>query len=193
MHEFCDNCNRSLRDDETRARGDLNFAQMHLIIAHAVRGRCAQRCACYGRWMLTTCAGRSMRGTPTCTRTAALVAGEATGANALQAFANRAHATSRTRAIIAVFMFLPPVYTARLAAESGLRLVCACTTTRGIDASVARQTPFAPKNGIRQRNDLAAGPRERRSAPKSTDKSTTATKRARAFTREVSTSKRLTP
>ena len=118
MHEFCDNCNRSLRDDETRARGDLNFAQMHLIIAHAVRGRYAQRCACYGRWMRTTCAGRSMRGTPTCTRTAALVAGEATGANALQAFANSAHATSKTRAIIAVFM----CFTACLYRQAGSRV-----------------------------------------------------------------------
>ena len=103
---------------ETRSRGDLNFAQMHLIIAHAVRGRYAQRCACYGRWMRTTCAGRSMRGTPTCTRTAALVAGEATGANALQAFANSAHATSRTRAIIAVFM----CFTACLYRQAGSRV-----------------------------------------------------------------------
>ena len=101
-----------------RQDGDLNFAQMHLIIAHAVRGRYAQRCACYGRWMRTTCAGRSMRGTPTCTRTAALVAGEATGANALQAFANRAHATSRTRAIIAVFM----CFTACLYRQAGSRV-----------------------------------------------------------------------
>ena len=83
---------------ETRSRGDLNFAQMHLIIAHAVRGRYAQRCACYGRWMRTTCAGRSMRGTPTCTRTAAL--GEATGANALPSAAKVA-STAITRFIVA--------------------------------------------------------------------------------------------
>ena len=86
--------------------------------------------------------------------------------------------------LLQFYAVLPPVYTARLAAESGLRLVCACTTTRGIDASVARPTRLAAKNGIRPRNDLAAGPRERRDGPrpdKSTDKSTTATKRARVI------------
>ena len=147
---------------------------MHLIIAHAVRGRYAQRCACYGRWMRTTCAGRSMRGTPTCTRTAALVAGEATGANALQAFANSAHATSRTRAIIAVFMcFTACLYRQAGSRVSGLRLVCACTTTRDKEASVARPTRFAAKNGIRPRNDLAAGPRERRAPTDKSDESAT--------------------
>ena len=104
---------------------------------------------------------------------------------------------------------LPPVYTARLAAESGLRLVCACTTTRGIDASVARPTRFAAKNGIRPRNDLGAGPRDRRDGPRPSPptgapptssstvtiryKSTTASKQASKRVREVSTSKRLTP
>ena len=159
MHEFCDNCNRSLRDDETRARGDLNFARMHLIIAHAVRGRYAQRCACYGRWMRTTCAGRSMRGTPTCTRTAALVAGEATGANALQALANSAHATSRTRAIIAVFM----CFTACLYRQAGSRVWSSASMRmyynprhRCLGRADPRQGRFAGGSRFSQRNASAA-------------------------------------
>ena len=167
---------------------------MHLIIAHAVRGCYAQRCACYGRWMRTTCAGRSMRGTPTCTRTAALVAGEATGANALQAFANRAHATSKTRAIIAVFyvfyrLFIPPGWQPSLV--FGYLGSAVLLQPAGADASVSRGTRFAPKNEIRLQNDLAAGPREPRLSP--TSPPTSPRPQPDKRVREVSTSKRLTP
>ena len=194
MHEFCGNRNRSLRDDETRARGDLNFAQMHLIIAHAVRGRYAQRCACYGRWMRTTCAGRSMRGTPTCTRTAALVAGEATGANALQAFANSAHATSRTRAIIAVFM----CFTACLYRQAGSRVWSSASMRMYYNPRYRCLRRAADALRCEKRDPPAKRPcrgsaQAARHANKPTDKSTTANSQAKKRQREVSTSKRLTP
>ena len=178
---------------ETRSRGDLNFAQMHLIIAHAVRGATRNGAhvmdAGCGRLVpADQCEGRP----PARARLLSSPAKPPVQMHCKHSQIARMPQAGR-EPLLQFLCVLPPVYTARLAAESGLRLVCVCTTTRGIDASVARPTRLAAKNGIRPRNDLAAGPRERRSAPKSTDKSTTATKRARAFTREVSTSKRLTP
>ena len=165
MHEFCGNRNRSLRDDETRARGDLNFAQMHLIIAHAVRGRYAQRCACYGRWRGRLVPADQCEGRPPAR--ARLLSSPAKPP--VQMHCKRSPKEHMPRAgrepLLQFLCVLLPVYTARLAAESGLRLVCACTTTRGIDASVVRQTRFVAKHGIRLQNDLAAGPRESRLSP----------------------------
>ena len=87
---------------------------------------------------------------------------------------------------------LPPVYTARLAAESGLRLVCACTTTRdrrclrcAADAfrSEKRDPPAKrPCRGFR----ASDGPRQ-------VHRRVHARNQASTRAREVSTSKRLTP
>ena len=72
---------------------------------------------------------------------------------------------------------LPPVYTARLAAESGLRLVCACTTTRDRRCLCCEADAFRyEKRDPPAKRPCRGSAQAARHANKPTDKSTTANK-----------------